>query len=234
MSGKGSVDIAAEIEDLDFVVEQVSQHICRPCLSLITQRINHRTKLANLNAKLLSYYQGRARERGMTIKTKLSAKRALFSNVDSCASSSCQMESMPYSQQQTSESSNKTTCFLSCPGIILSRQDFTPVSTSTPCKNVSVQTATSDIPQSQQSHQASETVVSLKVQWKSKTSNRVLPDDLTSLGKMMLRGTYSQIARAAWRNEKIKKTLVSLLLKEINKECFSLCSSKNPSILRDP
>ena len=62
--------------------------------------------------------------------------------------------------------------------------------------------------------------------------SRILPDDLSSLGKMMCRGTYVQIARAAWQNPKVREQLISLFLKEIDKKCSGLSSSKDPSILR--
>ena len=73
--GKRAVDIAAEIGDLNFVVHPVSRHICRPCLSLLTQRINHRKKLENLEAKLYNDYCQKARENGMAVKLKHSDKR---------------------------------------------------------------------------------------------------------------------------------------------------------------
>ena len=40
--------------------------------------------------------------------------------------------------------------------------------------------------------------VSIKVTWPSKDAERKLPEDLESLGKMLARGTYKQIANAAW------------------------------------
>ena len=48
----------------------------------------------------------------------------------------------------------------------------------------------------------------------------------------MCRGTYVQIARAAWQDPKVREQLISLFLKEIDEECSGLCSSKDPSILR--
>ena len=76
------------------------------------------------------------------------------------------------------------------------------------------------------------TLVSIRVQWKSQTSNEILPADLCSLGKMMCRGTYAQIARAAWKNGKVREQLITLFLKEVDKECCNFCASKDPSILR--
>ncbi len=75
VKGKRSIDIAAEIEDLDFVVQPVSNHICRPCMSVVSQRITHRQKLANLNAKLLNNYLDKARANGLAVKMKHSSKR---------------------------------------------------------------------------------------------------------------------------------------------------------------
>ena len=111
-----------------------------------------------------------------------------------------------------------------------------PIATSTPrrvlttCSRVDTNTQPLTLPQ--ENSNKFETVVKVSVIWNSKTSTKVLPEDLNSLGKMMCRGTYTQIARAAWRNGKIREQLMTLLLKEVDKECCNMCSSKNPSILR--
>ena len=76
--------------------------------------------------------------------------------------------------------------------------------------------------------------VSVKVQWPSETRERFLNKDLESLGKMLVRGTYKQIARASWQNPKLRKELQVLALKDIDKECHELCSRKRPSCLRSP
>ena len=49
---------------------------------------------------------------------------------------------------------------------------------------------------------------------------------------MLYLGTYTQIARAAWRNSKIREQLIKLFLKEVDRECGNMCSMKNPSLLR--
>ena len=76
------------------------------------------------------------------------------------------------------------------------------------------------------------TEVSVRVDWPSKTSERKLPEDLESLGKMLLRGTYKQIAVAAWKSSRLKDELKALVVKDVEKEANDLCSKKNPSILR--
>lgn len=78
------------------------------------------------------------------------------------------------------------------------------------------------------------TNVYVKVEWPSKNAERQLSNDLESLGKMLVRGTYKQIANAAWKNASIKKQLQLLMLKDIKRECCDLCSRKNPSCLRSP
>ena len=46
---------------------------------------------------------------------------------------------------------------------------------------------------------------------------RKVPEQLESLGKMLIRGTYKQIANAAWRSPLSKKELQLIALKEIDK-----------------
>ena len=65
-----------------------------------------------------------------------------------------------------------------------------------------------------------------------KDAERKLPTDLESRGKMLVRGTYKQIANAAWKNPSIKSQLTDLMLKDIGKEATQLYSKKNPSCLR--
>ena len=76
--------------------------------------------------------------------------------------------------------------------------------------------------------------ISVKVQWPSENRERFLNKDLESLGKMLVRGTYKQIAGASWQNPKLRKELQVLALKDIDKECHELCSRKHPSCLRSP
>ena len=74
--------------------------------------------------------------------------------------------------------------------------------------------------------------VTVKVKWPSKDAERKLPTDLESLGKMLVRGTYRQIANAAWKNPSINKHLRELVVKGIEKEATKVCSKKKPSCLR--
>ncbi len=58
-----------------------------------------------------------------------------------------------------------------------------------------------------------------------------MPDELESSGKMLCRWTYTQIAHAAWRCKQVREQIVVLFLKDVDQECFQICSQKNPSIL---
>jgi hypothetical protein len=82
--------------------------------------------------------------------------------------------------------------------------------------------------------QPTKTTVKVKVTWPSKTTQKELQPDLESLGKMLVRGTYRQIANAAWANKLIRKHLVLNVMKDIDNECIGLCSKNNPSCVRSP
>lgn len=224
VEGKRDFNIKAEIESLHFVVRPISRHICRSCLGFLKHRANQRKKLDEINSKLLLNYQEKALEKRFTVKLKSSAKRLEYGDVD-CSNSAVEL---PLVIEQGD-------AIFPCSPIY-------PVSslpiqaTSTPrristCRRITnTQSPPQELP-----HEISgqlETVVKVTIVWNSKTSTRVLPDDLNSLGKMMCRGTYTQIARAAWRNGKIREKLISFFLKEIDKECCNMCSSKYPSLLR--
>ena len=66
------------------------------------------------------------------------------------------------------------------------------------------------------------------------TNSYTGPRLLDSLGKMLGRGTYRQIANAAWKNTAIDKRLSrELMVRELEKEATQLCSKKKPSCLRN-
>ena len=70
----------------------------------------------------------------------------------------------------------------------------------------------------------SSTMVTVQLQWPSQTREMHLPEDLQSLGNMLVRGTYEQIAHAAWNNRIIHKHLQILAVKQVDNECHNLCS----------
>ena len=52
--------------------------------------------------------------------------------------------------------------------------------------------------------------------------------------KMLVQGTYKQIANAAWNNPTIHKHLQIIAVKQVDNECHNLCSRKEPSCLWSP
>ena len=78
------------------------------------------------------------------------------------------------------------------------------------------------------------TRVQVTVEWPSRTKVNTLHEGLESLGKMLCRGTYKQIARAVWKNPILRKYMQQLYLEEVDRECTAMCSLKNPSCLRSP
>lgn len=60
-----------------------------------------------------------------------------------------------------------------------------------------------------------------------------LGEYLQTLGKALTRrGTYKQIADAAFRCPSLKTFLIKKILQALGKECNDLCSKKTPSLLR--
>ena len=58
------------------------------------------------------------------------------------------------------------------------------------------------------------TTVNVQIEWPSNTMDRKVPEQLESLGKMLVRGTYKQIINAAWQSPNLKEELQLLVLKE--------------------
>lgn len=75
---------------------------------------------------------------------------------------------------------------------------------------------------------SSDCQVSVQINWPSAIRRKVLPKELSSLGKMLCRGTYKQIARAAWKCKVLQKDFLILIGKQVNKECGDI--SKNVRI----
>ena len=65
--------------------------------------------------------------------------------------------------------------------------------------------------------------VSIQVHWPSKVRKKVLDSDLSSLGKMLCRGIYRQIARAAWSCKKLQQYFLEQVARQIHHECSEIC-----------
>ena len=76
-----------------------------------------------------------------------------------------------------------------------------------------------------------ETKVHLTVKYPSKTIRKELKDDYAVLGKVIVHGCPQQIARAALKNEALKKFIVENVLQLMTFQVNGLCSRRQPSML---
>ena len=65
--------------------------------------------------------------------------------------------------------------------------------------------------------------VAVQIQWPSKVRQKLLSKDLSSLGKMLCRGTFKQIARAAWRCKQLQQHFLGEIARQIHDECSAMC-----------
>ena len=105
-----------------------------------------------------------------------------------------------------------------------------PVGTSTPISKVQQEPFildTSPVPQKEvlvnQKRKPDECDAVVTINWAKRQKKKVLPPQLSSLGKMLCRGTKKQIAKAAWKCETIRPHLYEEIVKEIHKECVYMC-----------
>ena len=227
ISGKRDFNVDSELKDLSFVVQSSSKHICRSCLNMLKQRACLKKKLDDINAKLLESHQEKALLKGFTVRMKGTSKRCLQFVDDLSMDQPSDAVSQPVPkvmllEQLRRPSEQEVNANASPPPTALS---FQPRLISTPLTKES-DAEPADVPM--QIDATTRTVVTIEVQWQSRTKRKVLRDDLSSLGKILCRGTYKQIARAAWRNSNIREQLVLLVLHEIDKECNGIpCRNKH-------
>ncbi|CAB3986286.1 Hypothetical predicted protein, partial [Paramuricea clavata] len=216
VEGKGAFKVIPELESFSFKVERVSPFICAGCVKKLKKRRNLITQIECID----EFY--RTIQTKSTCSSSSSLKRTSDISLDSvgikihCGNEG---ERSPSTSTETIERpSSSSRC-------------------SSPVRpdNIPPQWPVSPIKHRENSEEGPKsTNVYVKVEWPSKNAERKLPGDLESLGKMLVRGTYKQIANAAWKNTSIKKQLQLLMLNDINRECSDLCSRKNPSCLRSP
>ena len=74
--------------------------------------------------------------------------------------------------------------------------------------------------------------VNVSVEYPSKTFNKQLPSEYEAIGKALVHGTPKRIANAVMKCKPISKFVVENVLCTVSTEVNSLCSRKNPSLLR--
>ena len=218
VQSRGQFKVDEEIRSLQFVVQPTSQYICKSCVGKLRKRRALYNNLKQVEEELFEEYSSKALKAGFSVKRKAHGLLEDF-------------EGKPSPEKRISFDE--------------SVHSFTAPLTSTPHKTVpknTVETATVSpvrpvvLERSDENGFAcsAKTVVKVSVQWPSKSTPKVntLDEGLESLGKMLCRGTYGQIAAAAWKNPILRRNLQQLFLKEVDKECSAMCSVKDPSCLR--
>ena len=212
VEGRGKFNVCEELNTLPFQCKRTSDFICVSCVKNLKKRrslVDQQQKLENTLEEIY--------KKGETIQQSV-LKR---SSAEDCA-----LVSTPKKVRCS------PTVEISTPLRTLTKVPFCPVS-----PILSNRKPQDELHQERENPGKAETSktntdVTVKVKWPSKNVERKLPEDLESLGKMLVRGTYKQIANAAWKSDFVKKELIKLVLKDIEKETTELCSKKNPSCLR--
>ena len=235
-------NVRAEILTLDYEVPINSPYICRSCLALVKKRRALLTSLGEVNSKLHKVVNRSSNNFMLPVSKSSTPQSNLFKGDfrQEQPAKRVALEDLRSGDQRHQSSHDSD---------VLNRisvEQF-PVSavTSTPCKDKGHPAAFPAIPVSpitgregdETSSGPKKTRVLVTVEWPSRTKDNVSHEGLKSLGKMLCRGTYKQIAGAVWRNPILKKHVQQLFLQEVDRECTalcSLCSLKNPSCLRSP
>ena len=219
VEGKGGFKVKEELLTLPFKIEVNSPYICKSCVWKLKKRRGVINNLKEVEAVLVDLHQ-QSNSLKRKFKSVSGAETDLNSSVPSKiivtekptstsqALASCHLDNSPVFQTSTPTKDSSSARKLSIPDI-----------------NIPIATGNSDI---------KKTVVQVKIEWPSKTKVNTLPEGLESLGKMLCRGTYSQIASAVWKNPILKKHVQQLFLKDVDRECTELCSKKSPSCLLSP
>jgi hypothetical protein len=235
-SGKGKLNVRELLSNLPFSVNICSAHVCKTCL----QKVKKRQDLKDQEAKLLEEIRTLTDlcRQDKQIKVSGSSKSISESDCRDVDVVGSKLFRADFSSSRIPVSPVRTTTVKSTTHV-----PNTPLH-STPRKRPLFPYGHAEIPvqphlQPQQPTNTSSSSnyyvpISVKVQWASETRERTLSKDLESLEKMLVRGTYKQIARASWQNPKLRKELQVFALKDIDKECHTLYSQRRPSCLRSP
>ena len=79
---------------------------------------------------------------------------------------------------------------------------------------------------------SAETKVKVTVSYPSKTINKTLAPEFEAIGKAIVHGPPSRIAKAILKCKAIRTEVIQQVLRVVSSEVNDLCSRKNPSLLR--
>ena len=226
IEGRSKENLPFELNSLPFGTPFHSgDYLCRNCVYALKKRRRLVEQLREIEEKLQSQFEKEvlaSPSRDSVVKRSITEDNLLQSKRPH-TDTPCVSEKFDFSFGELSPP---------CKPLLHS----TPVKSiaSVTCGETSVTTQKACRTAEEPTEQHSKTNVFVKVEWPSKDRERQLPPDFESLGKMLLRGTYKQIACAVWNNKRLKKELLLNIMKDVDKECASLCSKKKPSCLRSP
>ncbi|XP_078363701.1 uncharacterized protein LOC144647887 [Oculina patagonica] len=228
-------NVREELLSLEYKVEINSPYICRNCLSVLKKRRALSTNLREVNNTIQKIFLAKKSSVNpvpVNVITSQSSNQSSSFQEQAAKRVALEDSSASVTLDDSSAFTSKT-----------SADQLSSILTSTPCKEKSrpVDIAAfagpvSPIPAREVDVEEKKTVVQVSIKWPSRPNAKVnnLHEGLESLGKMLCRGTYKQIARAVWKNPILRKHVQQLYLEEVDRECTAMCSLKNPSCLRSP
>ena len=221
-------NVREEILSLECEVVINTDYICRNCLAILKKRRALLTNLREVNKTIRKITSSKISSLPANITPVPYSGALLESDLQEQSSKRVALEDL-----RRSEPRDRDACTTSV--------ERFPVITSTPRKEKGP-VALPAVPVSpivarkvdEDNASAKKTRVQVTVEWPSRTKVNTLHEGLESLGKMLCRGTYKQIAGAVWKNAILRKHVQQLFLRDVDRECTALCSLKNPSCLRSP
>ena len=232
VDGKAKFDVHASLSNLPFAVQIDSIYICKSCLDKLKKLDNLKRQERELLATLNEFATSR-QQVPKTYECSLLSSLPGSPERDNTAKKRC-IESKfipfvtPVSPVMMRTGPSSSFHRVDDPSLL---RDPSVVRHSTPIKQPTALPTSQNVPTLPTESRQSLGVVIVKLQWLNHKKERGLPDDFQSLGKMLVRGTYTQIAKAAWKSAALRKQVQILVLKQIDLQCNGLCSTKQPSCL---
>ncbi len=228
IDGKRQFNVRDALQKFEVAILPTSKYICKACLRHLVKIDNARNRVKELENEVLEKYFRGAKQRGIQEEDR-SSRRSLFpeENVEEArAAESCRPRPTPSPCTDVnpvpvlpllSPIREEQRC-LTDPGSVT-------VLASTPLfeERKGAKRMKGDI-----NPGTEETSVTVRVEWNCKTREKKLPSDLISVGTMLCRGTYKQLANSVWKHNDIRSHLIEIFLKEIDKECCNLCVAPKP------
>ena len=216
VDGKAKFDVRASLSNLPFAVQIDSVYICKSSLDQLKKLENLKRQERELLATLTEFATSRQQVTDTYECSLLSSPPGSPERDNIAMKRFIESKFIPF-VTPISPVLMRTGCSSSSNSIedpSLSRAPSV-VHHSTPTKQSNALPTSQNVPILPTGSRQSSGVVSVKLQWLNSQKERGLPDDLQSLGEILVRGTYTQIANAAWKSAALRKQLQILALKHL-------------------